>query len=444
DGQIGLESTPDQYVAKLVEIFREVRRVLRGDGVLFLNLGDSYAHDNPSGPQGKGGDRASRTFTANGAGGKEHGLKPKDLVGIPWSVAKALQQSYYTGRIAIERDRIWLAATIDAEGSICGFHHTRRDDGSLRTGIHLTITNTNRVMLDNAYRIWPTSRQDHNRHGEGHYGEMPCWRWIAHDVDEKAALLRELYPYFVCKQKQALLAWNFLELSKDAKRLGHSTEAQATKERRSWIVHSLTHLNHLEPVDMPDWIKEPPSMFEPGWWLRQDIIWSKPNPMPESVTDRCTKAHEYIFLLSKAERYYYDAKAVAEPSVYPESLSGRRKRNDDAFCQSDPEGKARTRVGFAKIEAGKIYDTRNRRSVWEITTKPYKEAHFATFPPEIPRICILAGSKPGDTICDPFAGSGTSGAVAQELGRNAILIELNPAYCELIRRRTAQTGMVLA
>ena len=260
DGQIGLESTPDAYVARMVEVFREVRRVLRDDGTLWLNLGDSYFNTSP----GSGGKcvlagagkamtearyhNANRDFAGTG-------IKPKDLVGIPWMVAFALRAD--------------------------------------------------------------------------------------------------------------------------------------------------------------------------GWWLRQDIIWHKPNPMPESVRDRCTKAHEYVFLLTKSERYYYDAEAVSEPSADP-----GRVRNDSVGGASHVE---RQQHSLGGVVSG--YLTRNRRSVWTITTKPYSGAHFAVMPPDLVEPCIKAGCPEGGTVLDPFAGSGTTLAVAAELGRNAIGCELNPEYIELAERR---------
>ena len=316
-GQLGLESTPQEYVAKLVEIFSEVRRVLKPDGVLWLNLGDSYNSGAEIGRhEAREGNAAGCNTTKFLGTKRQYGerttsLKPKDLVGIPWRVAFALQAD--------------------------------------------------------------------------------------------------------------------------------------------------------------------------GWWLRQDIIWAKPNPMPESVQDRCTKSHEYIFLLTKSASYFYDAKAIAEPSVSahpsgngfdgrqggsdhlpmsgetgtikqwkPASWKGSSfdtgKTAEHQLFRSQSE-EARANVARARAEGGDhdspFGDTRNRRSVWEITTKPYKEAHFATFPPEIPRLCILAGTRPGDTVLDPLGGSGTTGQVAQELGRHAILIEINRAYCEMARARTAQTGMIL-
>ena len=267
DRQIGLESTPAEYVAKMVDVFREVRRVLRKDGVCWLNIGDSYAGSwgAQGGPSNLGlppsGVYADKSPTRDP---KAFGLKPKDLIGIPWRLAFALQAD--------------------------------------------------------------------------------------------------------------------------------------------------------------------------GWYLRQDIIWAKPNPMPESVTDRCTKAHEYIFLLSKSERYYYDAAAISEPG------SGRTTGNKQVKGAGQPGFEIRD--GLLKVAEVEWHE-RNKRSVWTITTEPYPEAHFATFPTELPRICILAGSKIGDTILDPFAGSGTTLQVALELSRAAIGIELNEEYVALANRRLNSTTLGL-
>jgi len=171
-----------------------------------------------------------------------------------------------------------------------------------------------------------------------------------------------------------------------------------------------------------------------GWWLRQDIIWHKPNPMPESVTDRCTKSHEYIFLLSKSAKYFYDNDAIAEQSLE----YGKDKRSDLGNIRYD--GK-RTLDKSGKNGQGSfvtINQTRNKRSVWTINTQPYKEAHFAVFPPKIPELCIKAGSKEGDTVLDPFFGSGTTGWVAQRLGRKWIGIELNAEYIKIAKQRFIQ------
>jgi len=272
--QIGLEPTPEAFITELVGVFREVRRVLKDDGTLWLNLGDSYcASDLP-------------------------GLKPKDLIGIPWRVAFALQAD--------------------------------------------------------------------------------------------------------------------------------------------------------------------------GWYLRQDIVWAKPNPMPESVRDRCTKAHEYVFLLSKSPVYYFDHAAIKEPytTADPSSLSYRkngksdsRKKHsihcpacagsgDEAGAQPDTcqvcGGTGRANIGGAKPAAKNDGfwkpegAGRNKRSVWTVATKPYKAAHFATFPPDLIEPCILAGSRPGDVVLDPFGGAGTTALVAQRHGRRSVYIELNPEYVAIARARLAE------
>lgn len=271
EGQIGLEDTPDQFVSQMVEVFREVRRVLRDDGTLWLNLGDSYAQQGGRGEQGSSSARKGRANVEaqqkRASMAPPAGLKPKDLIGIPWRVAFALQAD--------------------------------------------------------------------------------------------------------------------------------------------------------------------------GWYLRQDIIWSKPNPMPESVTDRCTKAHEYIFMLSKGPRYYYDAEAVKEKSV-SEHPSGNGFKRDARETFKNADGTAR---GNDK-QWNDVGGLRNRRSVWTVPTKPFSGAHFATFPPDLIEPCILAGAPVGGVVLDPFGGAGTTGLVADRLGRDAILCELNPTYAELAHGRLmAEAGL---
>lgn len=292
EGQIGLEPTPDAFVAKMVEVFREVRRVLRADGTLWLNLGDSYA----AGGMGAG---SGKQLTNRGTGVGGHmdkprkapdGLKPKDLVGIPWRAALALQAD--------------------------------------------------------------------------------------------------------------------------------------------------------------------------GWYLRSDVIWHKPNPMPESVTDRPTKSHEYVFLMSKSERYFYDAEAIKEPASYlgPNGAQqspyaqgfGRRTKEEEAERRGRKVGNKshkyvdqyeveegeqhRTKAGLMKV-AETEWLSRNKRSVWTIATQPFKDSHFATMPPELPELCIKAGCPVGGTVLDPFSGAGTTALVADRLQRNAIGIELNPEYAAMSERR---------
>ncbi len=265
--QIGLETTPEAFVAELVAVFREVRRVLRDDGTCWVNLGDSYggAAGNTRG-DGAGGGKNRGEAMFGDAQSRNKGGRSKDLIGIPWRVAFALQAD--------------------------------------------------------------------------------------------------------------------------------------------------------------------------GWYLRQDIIWHKPNPMPESVTDRCTKSHEYIFLLSKSERYYYDAEAVKEASLGDPAPTWEERKamgegNRRGFAQNAPAGCHRVGGGVM----------RNKRSVWTVATHPYKGAHFATYPPDLIRPCIRAGCPMGGTVLDPFGGSGTTGMVAEEEGRNSILIELNPASVRLAEKRTEQQGL---
>ena len=261
--QIGLEPTPAEYVERMVRVFREVRRTLTDDGTCWINIGDSYAAANVSGPQGASGDRASRTFTARTTPKMADGLKPKDLCGIPWRLAFALQAD--------------------------------------------------------------------------------------------------------------------------------------------------------------------------GWYLRSDIIWAKPNPMPESVEDRPTKAHEYVFLLSKSARYFYDAAAVAERA----KSDGPRVDKDHLVIVGDPRD-----AGVYHGRCGQSDDgTRNARTVWTIASQPFAGAHFATMPPALAERCILAGSQIGDEVIDPFLGSGTTGMVAERNGRRWFGVELQPDYEPIIRQRTAQVGL---
>lgn len=292
DQQIGLEKTPEAFVAQLVEVYREVRRVLRDDGTVWINIGDSYA-SRPNGSVGKqsrlqGALTSHDQFRAAHAlrsPGLPSGLKHKDLIGIPWMLAFALRAD--------------------------------------------------------------------------------------------------------------------------------------------------------------------------GWYLRQEIIWSKPNAMPESVKDRCTKAHETIFLLSKSERYYFDADSILEEvtgntharvaqNVASQTGSlrahgGQSTKPMKAVVRA-PKTSAnaagsRNNESFNNAIAGRVVEKRNKRSVWTIPTASFKDAHFATYPPELIRDCILAGAPLGGVVLDPFGGAGTTGLVAERLGRNCILVELNPAYAAMAQRR---------
>lgn len=287
DGQIGLEASPDEFIARMVEVFRAVRRVLRADGTAWVNMGDSYSNDGKWGGS-TGGKHVTALHGDTGIGRQRKftGYKPKDLMGMPWMLAFALRAD--------------------------------------------------------------------------------------------------------------------------------------------------------------------------GWYLRQDIIWNKSNPMPESVTDRCTKAHEYVFLLSTSQRYYYDADAIKEPSS--PNTHARAPNNGVGFGHgydqiTKPRARKLADAGSGTKNNGSfdeamsvMPDTRNKRSVWTISTQAYKEAHFATFPEALVEPCILAGSRPGDLVLDPFMGSGTTAVVAQRLGRNYVGCELNPTYAAMANRRIRDTqpGLALA
>ena len=196
-----------------------------------------------------------------------------------------------------------------------------------------------------------------------------------------------------------------------------------------------------------------------GWYLRQDIIWHKPNPMPESVKDRCTKSHEYIFLLSKKSHYYFDHKAIQEPSIYGanDRASRNDSRRDTGMNHIAPKKDKRTGAGRIAYEGKRtdnntsggqesfvhIEEMRNKRDVWTVNTKPYSGSHFAVFPTELIEPMILAGSKVGDIVLDPFFGSGTTGQVSQALGRKWIGCELNKDYESLQNERVSQQGLEL-
>lgn len=206
---------------------------------------------------------------------------------------------------------------------------------------------------------------------------------------------------------------------------------------------SARHLEHKHSGIVPDGLKAKDlvgipwrfafAMQDRGWYLRQDIIWHKPNPMPESVTDRCTKSHEYIFLLSKKPKYYFNNEPIREPIKETNSgkINGVRARTASGPLGGENQNNMETRI-YSEIKGA------NKRSVWAVTTKPYKEAHFATYPPDLIEPCILAGSKEGDLVLDPFSGSGTTGEVALRHNRHYIGLELNPEYAEISRKRISE------
>jgi len=419
DGQIGLEHTPDEYIAAMVEVFRCVKDVLADDGTLWVNIGDSYAANRgyqvPS--TLLNGDATNKAQAAAGQGMKaaDFGLKPKDLIGIPWMLARALRDPYYTGPVKDVCDQVWLAAMLDAEGSICGTEYQTGD--RIKTNIYISITNTSVPIIEKCDRLFPQEAK-HIYEKVNANSSRKCFRWDVERMDQKAMFLRTIYPHLVAKRKQAIIGYTFIEMQRGlvSKKKGYLPDQQ---EQRSWLMQALSLLNSGQDVDIPDWCIEPPSLFEPGYYLRQDIIWHKPNPMPESVRDRCTKAHEYIFLLSKSERYFYDHEAILEDAKW--------ERWGDQTVVKEQQGTAKWIGNKSKAELQAI-GKKNRRSVWTVATKPYKGAHFATFPPALIEPCILAGSRPGDIVLDCFMGSGTTAAVSLQHGRKYLGCELNHEY----------------
>lgn len=418
-GQIGLEQSPNEYISKLVAVFREVKRVLRNDATLWLNLGDSYAANRGyQVPDNKHIDVGN----SKGMNATSIGLKPKDLIGIPWRVAFALQQPYYTGKIRNERDRVWLAAMIDGEG--CMFIHKRKAGQNNGQGYErksdtysagLEVANTHESIVRRCMEITGIGSICRvERETKTKMRNLPLYRWNVRS-NQCRDIIKEVYPYLIGKQHEARLLLGCPSSGVDAEKAHLSLMA--------------LHNGGTATIDFP----APKPLYEQGYYLRQDIIWNKNNPMPESVKDRCTKAHEYVFLLSKSARYFYDCEAVREPIKQTSGLNFRaRARTANGALGGDNKHHMESRV-FTGVKGA------NRRSVWTIPTKPYKGAHFATFPPALVEPCILAGCPAGGTVIDPFFGSGTVGAVAVKHGRDFVGIELNPEYIALAEKRIRAT-----
>jgi len=470
-GQLGLEPTPEAYVESMVAVFREVRRVLRSDGTVWLNLGDSYVAN------GSGQDPQTKSHKGSGLAGPNRngrtGLKAKDRLLMPARVALALQQPYYTGTIRDERDRIWLAAMIDAEG--CMFIHKRKagqpnGQGHVRLnatyGAGLEVSNTSLAIIERCMSIVGRGSISVDEAGT-HNRKQTLYRWSMRS-NECRDVVREVYPYLVGKQQQARVL------------IGCPSSGDLAEAAHG----ALIGLHHGTPsnVDFP----APAPMFEQGWWLRDEIVWGKSNPMPSSVTDRTTPAHEMVYLLTKSARYAYDAAAIAEPagkgaagSAFTEGKTGvngmGRQQSAASRRQKVPGGwdiepgahgtKHRQGRTAATYRAKTAADpnarglrqapepgepnafstgpngepTRNKRSVWTIATQPYAEAHFATFPEKLVEPMILAGCPPGGVVLDPFGGSGTVAMVANRLGRRAVHIDLSDEYIEQAIKRIASS-----
>lgn len=349
---------------------------------------------------------------------------------MPWRVARAMQEPYYAGTIKDERDRVWLAAMLDAEG--CMFIHKRKagqhnGQGYYRThdnfGPGVEICNTSRAVVERILALvgkGSICTSEKGKHGR----KQTLYRWNLRTTESRD-FVREVYPYLIAKQQQARIL------------CGCPSSGNLAEAAHAALIG--LHAGIETSVDFP----APATLYEPGWYLRADVIWSKRNPMPESVIDRPTKAHEYLFLMARSERYVYDAKAIAEPCAPDTAGRSARGRSAGRYKSGNKERRvatagehARTNTHLGSSVPWEDKDgLRNKRSVWTIATEPFPEAHFATFPQALVEPCVLAGSKPGDLILDPFAGSGTVGVVALRHGRRFLGLELNPEYARMARRR---------
>ncbi len=391
DQQLGLEPTPDEYVTNMVNVFREVRRVLRADGTLWLNIGDSYASQGGERTYGSH-DGATGRGDAPGPRISVNGLKPKDLVGIPWRLAFALQQPWERHVIAQDVDRAWMAGLIDGEGCVSVVAVQPTTGVNESHSMRLQVRMADAEAVERVVAITGMSNVTYDL--DTGQGNRPAQQWKI-SGDKAADALADIYPFLTVKRRQAIIGWNLQRL-KDGIVTGRGQPIPAENMAKRRLLHDvLRKLNQREPVDIPSWCREPTVETEPGWYLRSDVIWSKPNPMPESVTDRPTKAHEYLFLLTKSPRYFYDADAIREPH----SPDGRLKTvHDHATPNSHPNYDSVGNGNERWPNSG-----RNKRSVWEIATEAYPDAHFATFPQALVEPCIKAGTS--EHGCCPVCGA---------------------------------------
>ena len=446
-GTLGLEPAPSLYVEHLVQIFREVKRVLRKDGTIFLNLGDSYARqagdDSTRGRPNTGQKKvmdAGADMSGKGIHRPPPGLKPKDLIGIPWMVAFALRQPYHTGCIKDPLDRAWLAGLVDADGSI-GIRIHRNPRYSNPTYIpHLNVCSSDLAGLEKCVRITGLGRIN-LKHKAGFTDKRKItsrrdfytWRLDGQIANK---VIRDIFPFLTIKRLQAQLAYN----QNLSLKWGRPTRSKPVPPKvaryREQLYECCKKANRREECDLPHLDPVDPAE-EPGWYLRSEIIWHKNNSTPESVKDRPTRSHEQIFLLSKEARYYYDADAIREPHKGVSLARARRNRHGGKYRDSDPLEHGSTKRGANYGPDGdwdKICSPggRNKRSVWTVSTEGYGGGHFATFPPALITPSILAGAPPRGVVFDPFSGSGTTAWTACRLGRRGIGLDL--AYQHLSRR----------
>lgn len=480
DGQMGLEATPDAFVAELVAVFREVRRVLRDDGALFLNLGDSYF--------------------GGGRGGGSEGSKQRSNKGAPIASPKwpevngASQHEGAYGRLgkgqsgSLERD-CFCRSLCDACRAAyqIGITHSGRRRAPTPAASTMGSTRPHRQSQSS---LPPMSGcLDQNDHTAGAspgletFASLEAARPLGGPGSTTPVSSRtrpEGFPRSDRPSECQLCGCSLQDCAPLSVRMegcncgtsspGLASDTWDTDASGSTYPHlTTTFLKPKDLIGIPWMVAF--ALRADGWFLRQDIIWAKPNPMPESVADRCTKAHEYIFMLTKRPKYYYDADAIKNPpseallrqvaegyagedtkdfaASGAQSASGTKSRIiENARKKLDKQrGHARPHEGFNDRWDSMTRDEQlglgsNKRSVWTVATQPFSDAHFATFPPALIEPCILAGCPMGGSVLDPFGGAGTTGLVADRLGRSATLIELNPEYAEMARRRiSGDAGM---
>lgn len=417
-GSLGLEPDPTMFIAHLVEVFRDVRRVLRDDGTLWIVIGDSYSsggrttqvaptirtqsHDAASGKQAYLNNFAVRP-------GRFAGIKEKDLLMIPAQLALALRQPYIVPTcVRAETDRAWLAAMFDGEGciGIRRFDSYRKEkqqvyqDGFV---IYTNVTNNDVELLDRCIALTSLGKvalkqAAESTDGRGIVSRRDSYVW-RQEGNGAISVIRAVYPYLIAKRKQACLAFTLDQLNKT----GHGSRAVPSdvQEKKRHLWELIKKCNQRESVDIPDWVVEPRQEIEPGWYLRSEIIWAKGysfhpttagSCMPGSQRDRPTMSHEHVFMLTKAARYYFDQEAVKETST--PDMAQRAKRGH-------------TRGAGGKLDASRCdHDTmrgehakeitasgRTLRSVWLINPQPSRLKHYAGYPEKLVEPMVKAGTS---------------------------------------------------
>jgi DNA modification methylase len=386
DGQYGLEASPAEYVERMRQVFAQVRRVLADDGTCWLNLGDSYA----TSVKGSGGtDKVTLAGPATGSYFKPRRVYPdvpaKNLLGMPWQVARALQQPQYVGKIRSETDRAWLAGWIDGEGTIS---YVERDRGPNHTATHdvrVFVTNSDDAPLRYFADICGGRINVHDDGTrENRFGKRVVYRWQM-GTHDSALVLREVYPYLRTKRRQAALIWTLFTTLRHQN--GHARTPAVVVAKRREIAGMVRALNAGREVELPTWVEEPPAATEPGWYLRNAIVWAKPNAMPESATDRLSTRYELVFLLTKSRRYWFDLDAIREPlTSTPEEYARAAQSVRDNHQFGSVNGRPVNATSFAKVPTAK-----NPGDVWTVPTAPFAAAHFAVMPLALAERCIQAG-----------------------------------------------------